>query len=119
MPLPRARPASRAKNTRNDSPCLRLQDFSKNYEPGYSSIMRNIIDTGPLVYRFDAADSAVARWARKLFAENPPPFFTCEAVLVEAAYMASPELIARMVKDGDLVVSFALQDEIERVHQLL
>ena len=31
MPLPRARPASRAKNTRNDSPCLRLQDFSKNY----------------------------------------------------------------------------------------
>ena len=81
--------------------------------------MKSIIDTGPLVYRFDRADSAAGRWSRKLFAEYPPPFFTCEAVLVEAAYMTSPELIARMVKDGDLTVDFLLQDEIEAVYRLL
>jgi hypothetical protein len=81
--------------------------------------MKSIIDTGPLVYRFDRADSPTAKWSRKLFAEHAPPFFTCEAVLAEAAYMTTPELIARMVKDGDLVVDFSLQEEIEPVHRLL
>jgi len=81
--------------------------------------MRNIIDTGPLVYRFDRAESAAARWSRRLFRVQSPPFFTCEAVLVEAAYMTTPELIARMVKEGDLVVDFSLQEEIEEVHRLL
>ncbi len=81
--------------------------------------MRNIIDTGPLVYRFDQAESAVGRWSRRLFQTLTPPFFTCEAVLAEAAYMTAPELIARLVKDGDLVVDFSLQEEIEAVHRLL
>jgi hypothetical protein len=81
--------------------------------------MKNIIDTGPLVYRFDRTESAVARWSRKLFRTHAPPFFTCEAVLAEAAYMTTPELMARMVKDGDLVVDFSLQEEIEPVHRLL
>lgn len=81
--------------------------------------MKRVIDTGPLVYRFDRADSAVARWSRELFTRFSPPFFTCEAVLVEAAHMTTPELIARMVKDGDLVVDFSLQEEIETIHRLL
>jgi hypothetical protein len=81
--------------------------------------MKNIIDTGPLVYRFDRAESAVGRWSRGLFRTHSPPFFTCEAVLAEAAYLTAPELIARMVKDGDLVVDFSLQQEIEAVHRLL
>jgi len=81
--------------------------------------MKNIIDTGPLVYRFDRTQSAVARWSRELFRTQAPPFFTCEAVLTEAAYMTTPELVARMVKDGDLVMDFSLQEEIEHVHRLL
>jgi hypothetical protein len=81
--------------------------------------MRNILDTGPLVYRFDQAENAVAQWSRKLFRLQPPPFFTCEAVLVEAAHLTTPELIARMVKDGDLVVDFSLQEEIGEVHRLV
>ena len=81
--------------------------------------MKHIIDTGPLVYRFDRADTAVARWSRMLFTEYSPPFFTCEPVLAEAADMTTPELIARMVRQGDLVVDFSLQDEIEAVHRLL
>jgi uncharacterized protein len=81
--------------------------------------MRNIIDTGPLVYRFDRSETEVGRWSRKLFRTEAPPFYTCEAVVAEAAYMTTPELMARMVKDGDLVVDFSLQDEIEHVHRLL
>jgi hypothetical protein len=81
--------------------------------------MRNIIDTGPLVYQFDKADNNESRWSRNLFRHMAPPFFTCEAVLVEAAPMTTPELIARMVKDGDLVVDFSLQENILEVHHLL
>ena len=81
--------------------------------------MKNIVDTGPLAYQFDKSDTSLRRWARHLFAANRPPFFTCEAVLTEAAYLTSPEVIARMVKAGDLVVDFSLQDEIEHVHKLL
>ena len=81
--------------------------------------MKNIIDTGPLVYRFDRAESRMGRWSRELFRRHAPPFFTCEAVLAEAAYMTTPELIARMLKDGDLVVEFSLQEEIEHIHRLL
>jgi hypothetical protein len=61
----------------------------------------------------------MGRWSRNLFRTQKPPFFTCEAVLAEAAHMTTPELIARMVKDGDLIVDFSLQDEIEEVHRLL
>jgi hypothetical protein len=71
-----------------------------------------------LVYHFDWSDSAVARWAHKSFRLHTPPFFTCEAVLVEAACLTRPELIARMVKEGDLVVDFSLREEVE-VHRLL
>jgi len=81
--------------------------------------MKNIVDTGPLVYHFDKSDSPQRRWARRIFERHQPPFFTCEAVLTEAAHLTSPELIARMVKAGDLVVDFSVQDEIERVHGLL
>lgn len=81
--------------------------------------MRNLIDTGPLVYRFDKSESSVGRWSRRLFQTHAPPFYTCEAVLTEAAYMTSPELIARLVKEGDLVADFSLQEEIEPIHRLL
>src|SRR5205823_5499379 len=75
--------------------------------------------SGPLAYQFDRSDSPLRRWARRLFSEHKPPFFTCEAVLTEAAYLTSPELIARMVKAGDLVVDFSFQEEADAVHGLL
>src|SRR5437899_129898 len=81
--------------------------------------MKNIIDTGPLAYHFDRSDNALRRWARRIFVQNQPPFFTCEAVLAEASHLTNPELIARMVKAGDLVVDFSLQEQIEHVHRLL
>jgi hypothetical protein len=81
--------------------------------------MKNIIDTGPLAYQFDRADTPLRRWSRRLFSQHRPPFFTCEPVLTEAAYLTSPELIARMVKAGDLVVDFSWQEEIEHIHKLL
>jgi hypothetical protein len=81
--------------------------------------MKNIVDTGPLAYLFDRSDTSLRRWARRIFAQHRPPFFTCEAVLTEAAYLTSPEIIARMVQAGDLVVDFSLQEEIQHVHNLL
>src|SRR5207237_62333 len=99
--------------------CRRRPSSSLNCAGGCADAMKNIIDTGPLVYRFDRAKSDVGRWSRELFGSHTPPFFTCEAVLVEAAYMTTPELITRMLKNGDLAVDFSLQEEIEHVHRLL
>ena len=109
----------RATDIRSDSRCRNRPGSKRSYGHGCSGGMRKIIDTGPLVYRFDKADSAVARWSRRLFVEHSPPFFTCEAVLTEAAHMTSPELIARMVRDGDLVVDFSFQEQIDPVYRLL
>ena len=81
--------------------------------------MKNIVDTGPLVYLFDNSNSALRRWARRIFTEHQPPFFTCEAVLTEAAHLTNPEVIARMVKAGDLVVDFSVQEQIDEVHRFL
>jgi hypothetical protein len=81
--------------------------------------MKNIVDTGPLAYFFDNSDSDLRRWSRKIFTEHRPPFFTCEAVVTEASHLTSPTVIARMVKDGDLVVDFSLNEEIEQIHLLL
>ena len=80
--------------------CLPRRDSRRNCDGGCSGVLKNIIDTGPLVYRFDKSESSIARWSRRLFRHHEPPFYTCEAVLTEAAYMTSPELIARLVKDA-------------------
>ena len=77
--------------------------------------MKNIVDAGPIIALFERNDTPLKRWARRIFQENQPPFFTCEAVLAEAAFMTSPELIARMVSEADLVVDFSLQAEAAAV----
>ena len=78
---------------------------------------RVLVDAGPIVAFLRSADQFHG-WAVEQF-QRFPHFFTCEAVLAEAAYMTTPELIARMVKDGDLVADFSLQEEIDHVHRLL
>jgi hypothetical protein len=119
MPVKRLPAASRANVIQNGLSYHPLRGSNRNSADASGEAMRNIIDTGPLVYRFDDTDNATARWSRRLFSTHAPPFFTYEAVLTEAAYMTSPELIARMVKDGDLVVDFPLQDEVEAIHSLV
>jgi len=80
--------------------------------------MKNIVDAGPIIALFERKDTPLKRWARQIFLENQPPFYTCEAVLAEAAFMTSPVLIARMVSEGDLVVDFSLQTEAAAVSAL-
>lgn len=80
--------------------------------------MKNIVDAGPIIALFERKDTPLKRWARRIFLENQPPFYTCEAVLAEAAFMTSPELIARLVSEGDLVVDFSLQTEAAAVSAL-
>jgi uncharacterized protein len=46
-----------------------------------------LVDTGPLVALVDQRDAYHA-WARARFAEIVPPLQTCEAVLIEACFLA-------------------------------
>lgn len=80
--------------------------------------MKRIVDTGWIVALLVAADKHHA-WADAELRKYPPPWFTCEAVLVEAAYrVQSPQTIARMVSRGILAVDFSFQAEAEALTQL-
>jgi predicted nucleic acid-binding protein len=80
--------------------------------------MKRIADTGLLKAAVDADDEAHA-WAAAQFREHAP-FHTCEAVLVELAFLlgtAIPGL--RLVLRGDLILDFDLAAETGRVLDLL
>ena len=79
--------------------------------------MVTIADTGFIV-ALRGKSKAEREWSSNIFCELGAPFLTCEAVLTEAAHLLSPELIARLVKEGDLRVSFELQQQIQPVCQL-
>src|SRR5262249_18000527 len=59
-------------------------------------------------------------WARSVFEQEAPPFFTCDAVVVEAGWRTGrPDRVLQMVTDGDLVLAFDLAAEAPSVLQLL
>ena len=66
--------------------------------------MPHIADTGFLVAYWSKADEH-HRWARGLALSAP--LQTCEAVLMEAAYLlGTPEPLLQMLVDGDLTAEF-------------
>lgn len=80
--------------------------------------MRRIADTGLLKAALDADDQFHAWGAREL-RENAP-FFTCEAVLVELAFLLGtgrPGLL--LVERGDLLLDFVMANEYRRILELL
>lgn len=80
--------------------------------------MRRIADTGLLKAALDADDWHHAWGAKEL--RSHAPFVTCEAVLVELAFLLGtgrPGLL--LVQNGDLEVDFSLADEHERLLELL
>jgi hypothetical protein len=80
--------------------------------------MRRIADTGLLKAAVDA-DDLVHPWAAKQFRENAP-FHTCEAVLVELAFLLGTPLPGmQMIIRGDLILDFDLAAEIRPVLDLL
>jgi predicted nucleic acid-binding protein len=77
-----------------------------------------IADTGLLKALVDTDDLA-HEWGIAQFQEHAP-FHTCDAVLVELAFvLGSPIPGLQMVQRGDLILEFNLADEIQPVLDLL
>jgi predicted nucleic acid-binding protein len=77
-----------------------------------------IADTGLLKAALDADDLHHAWGAREL--RSHAPFFCCEAVLVELAFLlgtGKPGLL--LVQRGDLILDFRVSGEHERLIELL
>jgi predicted nucleic acid-binding protein len=80
-----------------------------------------IIDSSALVALLDPREQH-HRWARTVVADLPLPWLTCEAVVVETFFLlARPEAVrlVRILRDGRLLVSFGLRDELESVFTLM
>jgi predicted nucleic acid-binding protein len=82
------------------------------------ALMRNIADTGLLKGLLDRSDTH-HRWAYEQFKTNAP-FFTCECVLDELAFIVGDARLGmKMVARGDLVLDFCLADHIDQILELL
>ncbi len=80
--------------------------------------MKKIADTGLLKAAIDLDDLA-HEWAAEQLREHAP-FITCEAVLVELAFLlGTPIPGLKMVLHGDLSIEFDLEAESGRVLELL
>lgn len=82
-----------------------------------------IVDTGPLVALFNAADSYHA-WATEHFARLPPPLLTCEAVIGETCFLLArgrlnPAHVLDAIVRGALRLDFSLVTEVESVRQVM
>ncbi|HEY1789850.1 MAG TPA: pilus assembly protein [Verrucomicrobiae bacterium] len=76
-----------------------------------------IADTGFLVAL--RGKPAERKWAQREFEQYGAPFYTCEAVLAEAAHFVDSRFLARLIGEGDVVLPFSLQEQHHRVQQLL
>ena len=81
--------------------------------------MKPLADTGLIVALLNRRDR-FHPWALDAFTRFAP-FFTCDAVLVEAAsFFPTPNPVLTLVERGDLVLdpSFVLSNELRAVHSL-
>jgi predicted nucleic acid-binding protein len=84
--------------------------------------MIHILDTGPLVAAFRRPEDhdRFTPWAAKLIRSLPYPFFTCDAVLTEAAhFLRSPGKLVEAVERGLLVSRFDTQSAAPRLGELI
>ena len=81
--------------------------------------MKAIADAGLIVALFNRNDPAHG-WARRTFETLPPPLFTCEPAVMEAFFrLEHDSRVVDMVRDGDLLLDFRLQEHASRVRELL
>lgn len=81
--------------------------------------MKHIADTGIIVGLLTRNDPYHA-WAAREFRLNAP-FYTCEAVLVEACcFFPDPTWVLRLVERGDLILdtTFSIIEELEQLLSL-
>lgn len=82
-----------------------------------------LVDAGPLVAYFDSGDDA-HDWTVATFDDAPMPLLTCEAVLVEAAYLLrfsppSQDVLLEWLGDGTLSIAFDLASDSAAVRRLM
>ncbi len=87
--------------------------------------MRIIADTGFFLAYLDKADQYYD-WAVSIAQSHKPPFYTCEAVIAEAAYMLSSRTDVRAVarlldllEAGLVKIDFRVENHTSRVITLL
>jgi len=79
-----------------------------------------LLDTGPLVSALAREEAKFGRWAKELLPRLPPPLYTCEPVLAEAAhFLGSAEPVLAAVATGLLVCPWDLCDHDARVRELV
>ena len=86
--------------------------------------MSTLLDTGPLVAYLNRREHVRHPWAKRVFAQRPAPFYTCEAVLCEAAHLLKREQGGRtrfraFLDRAALDVSFSWSDHRARVSELM
>jgi predicted nucleic acid-binding protein len=77
-----------------------------------------IADTGFIV-ALNSRNATERKWARTEFERIGAPFYTCEGALIEAAHFLPPEIVARLLRVGDLQIAFTLAEQIDPVLTLL
>lgn len=81
--------------------------------------MITIVDTGPLVALFNRTDQH-HEWVREVLSGLELPFWTCEPVLTEAAYLTGrPVELTQMVADGKLLIGLEIEEQSDSLTRLL
>jgi uncharacterized protein len=87
--------------------------------------MRILADTGLFIALLDRRDQYHS-WATRVVQRYQPPFYTCEAVIAEAAYMLARTtriegVVALMglVADGLIAIDFNVADHASRIATLV
>jgi predicted nucleic acid-binding protein len=81
-------------------------------------MVARIADAG-FIIALNSSKRAERAWARRVLEKWKAPFITCEGALIEAAHFCAPVLVARLLEDGDFVVTFDLAEQIGPVRALL
>jgi predicted nucleic acid-binding protein len=86
--------------------------------------MSTLLDTGPLVAYLNRREHTRHPWAKRVFAQRPAPFYTCEAVLCEAAHLLKREQggstrFRAFVDRAALDLSFSYAEQSGRVSDLM
>lgn len=86
--------------------------------------MRIIVDTGFFVASIHQNDN-YHQWAKSVSQEYKLPFYTCEAVIAEAAYLLNEKLgakgivvLMKMIENGSVRIDFSIMQHAERIATL-
>jgi uncharacterized protein len=85
--------------------------------------MKSIVDTGPLVAYFCAADQHHA-WSAAVLDTRQRPLLTCEAVVAETIHRLNyfrrrTDVVFELLRQGALVITVELETQLEPVARIM